>query len=211
MTLFMHSASEALVILERRKSVQELCLRGKKQYEIARDLGISRRTVIRDLKIIVELDREWIKERQGAYLWEEIAKLNRWEAEANDAWEHSKKDAESRTAKRIKMPVDRDEQGNVIPSGVRFETSKRVKSRCGDVRYLTKARKCAEQRCRLLGLFANKAACATPSGGDRMPSLEVMVVAVLAARTKIKADANATENGNTLAPSTIGAGTPAPT
>ena len=195
----MHPANETLKILERRKQVQEMWLRGRLQWEIARDLAVSRRTVVRDLEVIIQLGREWIKERQGGDLWEEIAKLNRWEAEANDAWERSKKDAQIRTAKVVKMS---DAHGTVIPGDVRSETSKREEGKCGDVRYLTEARNCAEQRCRLLGYFVNKNSFTTSEGQDILPPMEVMVVALLT--EKARRHAIGTE------PAAIGTGVTAP-
>jgi hypothetical protein len=140
-----HPATEALKILERRKSVQDLWLRGKMQWEIARDVNVSRRTVCRDLATILEMGLERLKDKREEWIWEEVAKLNRWESEANEAWERSKLDAEIRQAKTVQTA---DVQ--------RTEASRREVGQCRDPRYLTEARGCAKQRCELLGLLVHR-------------------------------------------------------
>ena len=127
---------EPMRVLVRRKAVQEQWLRGVPVFEIADKLDKARSTIYSDLNAIMEIGREGvIGDRQEEWLWEEIAKLNRWEKEVNDAWERSKLDAEVRNAKLVKAPNEFAADGTVLPGAVRTESSKREEGQCGDVRY----------------------------------------------------------------------------
>ena len=172
----MRPATEALKILERRKSVLDMWMRGCLQWQIARDLDISRRTVCRDLEAIMAATRERLVDRMESYLWEEIGKLNRWEWEANEAWDRSKLDAQIRTAKVVKAADERAADGAIIPGlAERSETSRRDEGQCGDPRYLTTALACARQRCELLSLFVNKIAQTDAEGKSQYSTLEAIV------------------------------------
>ena len=157
-----HPSTEPLKILERRKSVQDKWIGGLMQWEIARDLGISRRTVCRDLDAIMALGLERLKDKREEWVWHEVAKLNRWESELNDAWERSKLDAEVRVAKRVETK-----------GGERTEASRREEGQCGDPRYLAEARGCCKQRCDLLGLLVQKLEHTGKDGKDLTPPLSL--------------------------------------
>jgi len=125
--------------------VAELYLRGyRSQRAIAERMeGVSRATIGRDLQVI----RKWWKEDAvgdfDAAVAEELARIDRIEREAWDAWERSKAPSEKqRTAK-----TTRDDSSSSI---AQIEKE----NRCGDPRYLDVVWKCVDKRSKLLGLEA---------------------------------------------------------
>ena len=131
---------QEMTIESRRTAVARLYLRGRNQQEIADELGFTRKTVWDDIK---EIRKEWQTQRLDdteALINRELARLDHLEAEAFDAWERSKQDAEQETV------TDDPEKGQITKHVTTGQT--------GDPQYLAIILKCCERRCRLLGLDA---------------------------------------------------------
>lgn len=162
----MSSASEErFAILNRRRLVADMYLRGTAQYLIAHQVGVHKSQITRDLEFI---RREWmasaIRDFDAAKA-EQLAKIDRLEQENWDAWERSKAVAEVRTAKTIR---DAD--------GERTEASKREEGQVGDPRFLTGVERCIELRCKLLGIISTKLEHSGPDGGPIPMEVREIVV-----------------------------------
>ena len=152
--------SKQLAILERRKQVASLYLRGESQWEIARAVGTGQSQVHRDLAAIRQ---EWlesaIRDFDGRKA-EELARIDRLEAIAWKAWERSCQDAEThytgtetgRTGKA----------GEPLPD--RSKTWTTLKGQAGDPRFLERVAWCIDQRCKITGLL--KASLDLTTGGQ---------------------------------------------
>jgi len=129
-----------MTIEQRRTEVARLYLRGRSQQQIADEIGVVRKTVWSDIQ---EIRKEWQEERLSdaeALINRELAKLDHLEAEAFDAWERSKQDAERETV------TDDPEKGRITKHVTIGQT--------GDPQYLALILRCCERRCKLLGLDA---------------------------------------------------------
>jgi len=135
----MTEAQRQLNAVERRHRALDLYLGGKNQYEIARVLGVNQGTVSRTLRAARKAWLASITDRLARAKVEELARLDRLEREALDAWERSKQNAEVLTAK-VKGRGD-------------TETSKRSEGQVGDPRFLAEARACVELRLKVLDLM----------------------------------------------------------
>lgn len=121
----------------------DMYLHGKTQEEIAKEIGVSRVQITLDLKEI----RVWWRERTSMDLdehkAEELAKIDRLEAEYWKGWEDSRRPTKVSSAQATtagKHP------GKTV-------TNKEITS-AGDPRFLTGVAQCIEQRCKILGLHA---------------------------------------------------------
>jgi predicted transcriptional regulator len=137
-----HNRQE-FAVAHRRMQVAELYLKGLSQPAIAEQLGVSQPTVSGDLKAI---QQQWrasdirnFEERRAM----ELQKIDLVEREAWDAWERSKKPAQSAT---------------VTGAGNGQHTRKSVKNQIGDPRFLEQVNKCISQRRDLLALDVQPAA-----------------------------------------------------
>jgi|GEM_PF-1399300 len=125
------------VLDDRRRKVAELTLRGLKQDEIARRLGVNQSTIGRDLDMV---RGEW---RQSAIRdfdearGQELEKLALIETEAWAAWQRSQQPLQAASLANGK-------------DGQRSSSS--LKHQYGDPRFLDQINKCVTQRCILLGL-----------------------------------------------------------
>jgi hypothetical protein len=131
--------SEEFALLQRRKQVAEMYLRGQTQWEIARQVGVNQAQVSRDLKV---LRREWLGSALQDYdarKAQELAKIDQVEQEAWAAWKRSQEPVEI-----IKASTD----GN----GKRVE--KTTKGQCGDPRFLQVIADCIRRRGDIVGLKA---------------------------------------------------------
>ena len=149
---------ERFKIAERRARVAERLTRGgRRQFEVATELGISEATVSRDVKAI---EAEWhqqavkdVAERKAV----ELAKINLVEREAWEAWDRSKQDAETLRVRQRGTGEDTE-----------TETEKVVRSQYGDPRFLDVVLECVNLRWKLLGLDKASGAstsCVTVVGG----------------------------------------------
>jgi len=151
------SKQDEFTILDRRRQVADLYLRGTPQYLIARQFNVHKGQITRDLQAIRE---DWKRAAAldfGERLAQELAKVDRLELEYWTAWDRSCKDAQVLLAETIKTA-----------DGSRAKTSKRVEGQAGDPRFLTGIQWCSEQRCKLLGLIKTKLEHSGP-GGEAIP------------------------------------------
>lgn len=180
------SDQDRLNIMARRRRVAEHYLAHKHQTEIAQLEGVNRATVARDLDAIRE---EWseryaadIEDREQAK-WQlqlrELARIDRLEQTAQDAWERSKQNAETMHV-RTETEGDRDAQGRPLPT--KTVSEKTTRGQVGDPRFLERVAWCVEQRCRILGLLApTKVAPTNPAGTQEYRPAELMTDDELAA------------------------------
>lgn len=133
-------------IEKRRHRISQLYLTGKRQWEIASTVGVSRSQVSLDLK---HLRSEWAKQAIQAIdvrIAEELAKIDNLETRFWDAWEKSIKNHQKVTNK-IKgkaIAMDPDYREVTDTEVINY----------GDPRYLQGVERCIERRCKLLGLDA---------------------------------------------------------
>ena len=152
-------------LLERRKRVAEGYLRRLPQWKIAQAEGVSRVQITRDLGVI---RTEWLESSLMAFdqrQAEELARLDKLEAEAWEAWERSKRDQEILTAQTIKGRMGKtatkvynaDGSTTVTHASVQLpelsRTSKAVRTSAGDPKFLDRIAHCIEMRCKILGLL----------------------------------------------------------
>lgn len=142
----------------RRKRVEELYLRGTSQNEIARTLGISQATVSRELAYWqIVWQREHVADIDKAKL-REMARIDRLEMTAWNAWEKSCRDGETIHVEETTGRVDK--LGVPLPKLEKKSTT--IKGQAGDPRFLERVAWCIEQRCRLMSLIIARMA----HGGD---------------------------------------------
>lgn len=149
-----------LAIKSRRMRVAELCLKGHRTqraimaaYKASYGEPIGRGTVSRDLAAVREWWRQSAVEYIGQAIAEEIAKIDKVERSAWDAWERSIRNHEIRKASKLAKPaVDEygDEFDKVRSKRLTIQTDDEI----GDPRYLAIVERCIERRCKLLGLDA---------------------------------------------------------
>lgn len=139
--------AERLALLKRRDEVSALYFQGIPQYQIAERLGVDAAQVTRDLQFLERLWLEGAVENRDRWKAEEIARINHMEREAYAAWERSKQERETRTARNATRP-----------KGAETETGLRKEQRCGDTEYLKTVQWCINKRCELRGLDAPKKA-----------------------------------------------------
>jgi predicted transcriptional regulator len=142
-------------IWERRVRVAELYLEGKPQPQIAKILGINQAMVSRDLASIRE---EWLKSSVRDFETskaQEIAKIDRLEEQAWDAWHRSTQ--EQRTTVNKTESMRRTVQGGkrgahkLVPTKVTENVT--VKNCPGDPRFMETIAWCIETRLKVLGAF----------------------------------------------------------
>jgi hypothetical protein len=128
------------VINHRRQEVAALYLTGKLQMEIARLVGCSQQQVSSDLKAV---QRAWLASSIRDFdtiKAEQLAKIDRIERAAWDAWERSLQPREI----TVQEVIDGEHRTNKV--------SLRKEPQGGDPRYLQIAQRCIDQRCDILGL-----------------------------------------------------------
>lgn len=161
-----------------RARIAQLYCEGKTLRDIARDLsenydgGIAFQTISKDLKHIRE---EWRKSRIRDFdlaKAEELAKIDRVEAEAWSEWFRSRMDKEQQAEQHTERPGPNPAVGALREV---LRTTKRhvkIERRDGNPYFLDLVLRCVEKRCKILGLDA-------PSkisiGGDGVAGIEAMV------------------------------------
>lgn len=145
----MSAQQNAAAVIDRRRKVAEMYLRGTIQADIARQLGVVQGTVSRDLAAI---RADW---RQSAVMDfdarkdQELAKIDEVERAAWDGWRRSQEPAETTRAE-----ISGDVQKAV----------KTTEGQAGDPRFLQTVLNCVERRCRILGIDApDKVSVSGPS------------------------------------------------
>jgi len=138
-----------------RAEIAALYCKGKTYREIAaiisaaRPYNITYRTIGRDVDVILDRWRESAKEDMGRHVAKELARINRIEREAWEAWDRSK-------TRRERTITERTGHGDKA----RLEQE----TQCGDPRYLDHIQWCIEMRCKLLGLIVGKLSITDPAG-----------------------------------------------
>jgi hypothetical protein len=129
-----------------RERVAELYLGGHTYREIAeilsseRDYTLVHSTVLRDMKVVEEQWRERATKHLSDWKAQELARIDKVERAAWEAWERSIGQHEVCTEK----------------SGGQYGPERQVKTEelAGDPRYLDKVAWCVSERCKILGLYA---------------------------------------------------------
>jgi hypothetical protein len=156
-----HSKTEMLGIAERRAKVAALLAEGKRQFEIARLLGLNKMTVSCDIKAI---EQEW---RDAALLdFDEargiqIARLEHLYAKTTRQWEKSMLDPKtvSKTKYRKKRKDEIDKDGSVIREGGMEDNGETLSVTVdkqhgeGDKGYISLLLSITDRICQLRGLF----------------------------------------------------------
>jgi hypothetical protein len=136
----------------RRESVAEAHLKGRTAAAIARDLGISLRTVQRDLRVLREHWREARTAAMETAQDVELAQLALLESECWDGWQRSQQvlvsEKLSKAEDEPSAAASKEKQRALAPAKKRAERGTR--SQHGDPRFLMLIMKCLERRSRLL-------------------------------------------------------------
>src|SRR5690554_4455430 len=82
-------------LIRRREQVARLYVEGESPSQIAQKLGVSLGTVRRDLRRVAQLWRAVLERDFATAKSQELAKINRLEAAAWEAWKRSLEDEES--------------------------------------------------------------------------------------------------------------------
>jgi predicted transcriptional regulator len=164
-------------IEERRQRVAELYLKGKSQWDVAKEIGVTQALVSMDLKVLRE---QWLAEAKmdfAARQAQELAKIDHLEKLALAAWERSCADAETRVQKRelarlIQMRKELGRQRNNVKKNddiagddhqnqeplaelvpVKEVSEKTKKGQSGNPAFLEIVKGCIELRAKLFGLI----------------------------------------------------------
>lgn len=116
-------------------------LSGRTQADIGRELGVDQSTVSNDLKAVRQTWEERALADYDRWLSEELAKIDRIEAEANAAWERSQKPAETTVTEKS------DGKNGGVKASVKRE------GRDGSADWLRIAMSCVEKRVELVGMI----------------------------------------------------------
>jgi predicted transcriptional regulator len=145
---------KATALLKIREQITSLYLQGVTQAKIGRVVGISQQAVSNHLVTVRE---EWLRSSLrdfDAVKAEQLAKLDKVESTAWQAWQRSMTDASRRTSK------ERMEGETQVR-----ELTEVVEGQSGDPRYLNVVLDCIERRCKIMGLMpTQKIALTDPSG-----------------------------------------------
>ena len=128
-----------------RLVISDLYLKGNGQYQIAEKLGISQATVSRDIKVLIRYWKIMQQKNVDSLKEQELAKINKLEVEAWEAWEKSKTQFRSTTIKRQGLTKENIE---TLPA----ETTVRTEDQCGDPRFLQSVQWCIQRRIEIFGL-----------------------------------------------------------
>jgi hypothetical protein len=139
------NSQERFRILERRKRVAGMYLRGMSQWEIGRQLGVTQQCIAKDVHA---LEKEWLASAVvaiDAAKAKELARIDRLERVAWRAWRRSCQRKERATT-RMERKLDEDAQK------AKTVTSKATELRDGNPEYLKRVEWCISKRCELLKL-----------------------------------------------------------
>src|ERR1700733_2241062 len=133
-----------------RRKAAELHLQGKTHLDISLEIGVSRSTVSKDLKVV---EREWLLSSRldfDAAKARELARIDFLEREAWSAWFESKKESVISSTKASDIV---DKKGVSLPMK-RVSTSIKKIKRTGNADYLATVQWCIEARCKIRGFFS---------------------------------------------------------
>lgn len=122
-------------------NVSELYLKGLKQWEIARETGISAASVSRCLQLV---QAEWRTARIdniNEIKMREVQRIDVLEREYWDAWKKSQQD----------KIITKSRSGTIGLNGIN-ENSETIEGQVGDPRFLQGIQWCVDKRCEILGI-----------------------------------------------------------
>jgi len=128
-----------------RALVADRYLAGETMAEIAADLGLSTRQVSYDLKKVRERWQAAAFADIAEITAKELAKIDRIERKAWEAWEKSCGERKSTTTEQVAKPL---KDGVAIQEKITESKQDLI----GDPRFLEVVLRCIERRCKLLGL-----------------------------------------------------------
>ena len=160
-------------ILRDRARIADLYLRGRKQWEIGQELGLSQQMISHELGII---RKQWVEsavrnfdEAKGR----ELDRIDHLEREAWDGWERSKRHRlVSVSGIEAKSTGSGADDRSAAPTETRTREETRKTDQVGDPRFLEKVAWCIDQRCKILGLHA--AVRLKHSGDEDGPPIRVV-------------------------------------
>ena len=161
------------VIRRDRAQIAALYCQGVLQIEIASRLGLSQQQVSYDL---LAVRRQWLESSLRDFnsaKAEQLAKLDRIEGAAWEAFERSRQTKEITVQAR-----------DLTPNGDTDRVSVKKENQVGDPRFLEICHKCVERRCRILGLDAPEKRELTGPNGQ---PLELTIARVAEAETELEA------------------------
>ena len=126
-----------------RRRIANLYLQGWLQADIGKELGLSQKTISRDLKALHRVWREAALVDFNEAKARELAKGDNLECIYHEAWKRSCEDKESTLTEKIDATASSRSKAQIRKEG-----------RVGDPRFLAGAQWCIERRCKLLGLDA---------------------------------------------------------
>lgn len=144
---------EPTKIAERQAKAAEMYVMGQTQAAIARELGVSRPTITVDLQAIRKQWRESAIRDFDVLKDVELAKLEKTEREAWDAWIRSQANA-------VKVKTTQEKGGDF--DKVESWSEQQV----GDPRFLAVVQTCIQKRCAILGLDAPVKQAQTDTHGN---------------------------------------------
>lgn len=153
------NAQRKLQQLDNAETIGKLYCEGLSQREISEKLGIHRDTVLKALNLIRKVWRDRLGNMIEAHKAEQLAKIDRIESEAWDAWWESKK-----------AIIEIKKENETSEDGFKKKKSLLKKFQVGEVRYLELASKQVELRSKILGLYSPDS-----TGPSSTPLLEVIV------------------------------------
>lgn len=136
--------------------IADLRLQGWPQYKIAAHLGLHQSTISMDL---AEVHRRWEAEsikKIDQYKSMELARIDKILVESWEAWENSKRPRKEVTVERRQRPPGEGQDGEAAEPVEETKRSLKHIDQIGDPRYLREIIRCIQERCKLLGLYADK-------------------------------------------------------
>ena len=161
------NSQERLRILQRRRRVASMYLRGLSQWEIGRQVGVTQQCIAKDIRA---LEQEWSAAAVvdiDAAKAKELARIDRLERVAWRAWQRSCQRKERASSRLEKKLNDDAQQGKTV-------TSKHTEGRDGNPEYLKRVEWCINKRCELLKL--NPPQRLEHGGSDELPPIRTEMV-----------------------------------
>src|SRR6516164_6666746 len=180
------NSQERFKILERRKRVAGMYLRGISQWEIGRQLGVTQQCIAKDVQA---LEKEWLASAVvdiDAAKARELARIDRLERVAWRAWRRSCQRKERATT-RMERKLDEDAQK------AKTVTSKATELRDGNPEYLKRVEWCISKRCELLKL--NPPQRLEHGGSAELPPIQTEMVELTRAQRFVRIAALLAEGG----------------
>lgn len=165
----MAATSQVMKAVERRPKVVAMYLKGKRQSEIAQEMGVSTMAISRDLAAIRQ---EWLKSSLIDFneaKARELTRIDNLESTYWQAWERSLSAFKSKVVKAKGNPKTEDELRT------NAEQTLKIEDRNGDPRYLQGVQWCIEQRCQIFGIYAAVKQELTGKDGGPVAFKEIIV------------------------------------